>query len=380
MIAPLYKNLADYEEVEQTVLALTTARTTFQNEGIPFISFSHLASDRRDVQEVGKKLIGDQYQHPDIPREESIAYMGLSYLDLIHEHGPEAAEKLYAAEGRKAFLPKETFRKFLRELKPDLVVATNSPRAERAALEVASEFRIPSICLVDLFTEFELKGFLSNPGYGTKICVLNSLAKDILTSAGRPENEIIVTGNPAFDSLTSVDNVASGQHYRKLHKLEGQTSVLWARSTLPEDIELTDLTEKTLVNLALNNPKITVIIRPHPNEPPRIVPQAPNIIISGKEDSIAKVLHAVDIVCTLYSTVAVEASLLGKKVIQITGTELFKSFNCVRAGFAIGADTMDELETEILGITHEPMTTIATTPNLDATSKVVMVIKDVLNF
>lgn len=374
MIAPLYKKMSSIPQVEQLVVALTTARSTFQQEGIPYISFSDLAATNTEARKVGEKLIEGQYQHPDIPVEESLAYMGLSYMDLVHEYGEEQAQSLFAQQGRRAFLPKRTFLKLFNEFKPDLVVATNSPRAERAALESARQLGIPSLCLVDLFTEFELRGFLSEPGYGSKICVLNELAKEILISAGRPADEIVITGNPAFDSLTSKENLEAAHHYRKIHNLENQMTILWARSTLPEDLALTDETENKLVDLALKNPQLTVIIRPHPNEPPRSVPQAPNIILSGKKDQIAKILHVTDVVCTLYSTVAVEAFLIGKKVIQITGTEMFKSFNCVSAGFATGVSNMMDLENEINRIASSKNIYKTTAPRLDATSKV----KDVM--
>lgn len=370
MIAPLYKKMAQEQDIEQIVVALTTARTTFEQENIPYISFQDFVDQEPEALTVGAELLTGQYQHPDVPLKESQAYMGLSYLDLVDSQGRDTAKKLFAHEGRKAFLPKRTFKRLFNKLNPDVVVATNSPRAERAAIEAAKESNIPSLCLVDLFTEFELRGFLSDPGYGNKICVFNELAKSILISAGRPESEIEVTGNPGFDSLSSNQNIQAADSYKDRHALKNQTTVLWARSNLPEDLALADLTEKTLIDLALKHPQISVIIRPHPNEPPRVVPSAKNIILSGKADPIAHVLHASDIVCTLYSTVAVEAFLIGKKVLQISGTELFKSFDCAAAGMATEVATMSELENEILKNQTSASWSKRPLPQLDAAGKV----------
>lgn len=378
IIAALYKKMANTSQVEQLVVALTTARSLFNQEGIPYISFRDLALTNLEAQEIGKKLTGSQYQHPEVPIEESIAYMGLSYLDLVHEHGEQEAAKLFAENGRKAFLPKRTFQKLFEEQKPDLVIATNSPRAEKASFEAALQLQIPSICIADLFTESDLRGFLSTPGYGSKICVINDFAKEVLISAGRPQDEIVITGNPAFDSLMDAEYIHAAELYKKENNLTNQTTVLWARSALPEDVALADEVEQKLINYALDHSGMTLIIRAHPNEPPRIIPKAPNIILNTKDDALAKVLHASDIVCTLYSTVAVEAFLVGKKVIQMTNTELAKSFDCVKAGIADGASSVEELLNKIEQTSSKEKNNQTPLANGNAATKVQNVIFDLL--
>jgi hypothetical protein len=75
--------------------------------------------------------------------QETVAYLGLSMADLIADVGPEEAELAYRQFGRQAFLPVRTLDRILRQVAPDLVVCTNSPRAERAAVLAAgnSAFR-----------------------------------------------------------------------------------------------------------------------------------------------------------------------------------------------------------------------------------------------
>ncbi len=379
IIAAVYKKMASSSQVEQLVVALTTARSTFIQEGIPYISFLDLAASVPEAKEVGKKLIGSQYQHPEVPIEESIAYMGLSYLDLVHEHGEQEASRLFAQSGRKAFLPKRTFQTLFCEKKPDLVITTNSPRAEKAAIEAAMQLQISSICIADLFTESDLRGFLSRPDYGSKICVINDFAKEVLISAGRPKDEIVITGNPAFDKLSDPENIIAADLYKKKHNLTNQTTVLWARSALPEDTALADEVEQRLIKYALEHSEVTLIIRSHPNEPPRLVPKAQNIILNTPEDALAKVLHASDIVCTLYSTVAVEACLVGKKVIQMTNTELYKSFNCVQAGIAEGASSIEELLGKIQQISLDEKNSQSVIININAAAKVKDVIFELLS-
>ena len=78
--------------------------------------------------------------------------------------------------------------------------AVPRPRAERAAIEAAGELSIPSVCLVDLFAVDE-KRWIGRPGYADRVCVLNEGVRQMLLAEGRTPDEVVVTGNPAFDGL-----------------------------------------------------------------------------------------------------------------------------------------------------------------------------------
>ena len=124
------------------------------------------ASDKRAL-EKGEELARDL----DILKcgnEETIAYLGLSYVDLETRFGCEAAFALYEKKQRQAFLPLTVLERILTEINPDLVVATNSPRAEQAAITVAGRRNIPSICIIDLLGRTEV-AWIGKPGYATKL-------------------------------------------------------------------------------------------------------------------------------------------------------------------------------------------------------------------
>lgn len=344
MVIPVYRALKRTKLIDPIIVGLTTARKNLIEESIPFISYSNFATGNQAALDMGSSLISHTSQHPDIPKDESIAYMGLNYLELVKREGAEVAKERFESEGRKAFEPVDVFTKYFRDEQPDLVVATNSPRSERAALLAAQGLGIKTVCMVDLFTKSELEGFLSNPGYGTKICVLNEKAKEILVSAGRPEIEIEVTGNPAFDYLRNTVPETETHSYKLKNNLKGKRIILWARSTLPEDKNVADEVEQKLISLIEKNSNYNLIIRPHPNETPPIYKNHPTLHISGGGEKLIDVLAASDVVITLYSTVAVEAHLMNKSVIQITNTSLFDSFNCVEAGIALGLDSSENFE------------------------------------
>ena len=68
---------------------------------------------------------------------------------------------------------------------------------------MASKYlNIPSLCLVDLFGVQEIDWLKVN-GHGTKICVIDNKVKNFLIENGRNADEIVVTGNPAFDEINT---------------------------------------------------------------------------------------------------------------------------------------------------------------------------------
>ena len=291
--------------------------------------------------------VEDKNQTKLISDAESIAYLGLSFADLVKNHGAEAAKDLYEKHGRHIFLPLQTLEKILRKLNPDFVVATNSPRAEQAALLMAKKLSIPSLCIVDHFDLRDVRGRLSGFGYGSKICVFNPYIRDRLLEVGRKPEEIVVTGNPAFDELFSSEYITLKKAYIQTYNLTKGKTILWARSVMQGDLDIANAVEKKLIEFALENPDYSLVVRPHPNEPGRSVPAAKNIILSDRTEKAAVVLHAADLVVTLYSTLGLEAYLLGKKVIQYTPTRHFHEVDWTIHDMAIGVHKISDLEETI---------------------------------
>ena len=378
MIAPIYHHLATNPNYEQTVLGLTTSKITLEKAGIPYISFKDLIGNNTIAREYGIQLAKDQASHPEISEEETVAYLGLSFFDLVQSVGEEVAFELYKEKGRAAFLPIQTLEILFERLKPDLVVATNSPRAERASLIAAKNKSVPSICIVDLPNPAALLGQLAEPGFTSKICVVNADARNILLNNGRPDSEIEVTGNPAFDRLFSKAVLEKATEYKKTHNLMNRFVYLWTRSAVPEDIPLADEIEAKMIDIAKTHPELTFILRPHPNEERRPIPNIPNIIYSDYKDDIAAILHSSNVICTLYSTVGLEAALIGKDVIQFTTTKAFHSVNYVEAKLAHGVKNTTELESLIIELSKAKSMAKKMYPSF-ATEKISDVIGKVLN-
>jgi hypothetical protein len=350
MVLPLYKKLKTDTSYEQAIFALTTSQAKLKAENIPFISYRDFLYLDERAKKYGEELVNMQPNSAMIEHEESVAYLGFGFLDLVNKYGEEAAYKLYKEQGRFCFFPTDIMNQILTILKPDIVVATNSPRSERAALVAAKKLNIASICMSDLFDRKDTLP-IAQFDLGSKVSVINEYAKNLLIEMGRSSNDIIITGNCAFDRIYDSSFIEKAVQYKEKHKLLGQTTILWARSALAEDIKLSDQIEEALINLALRSPKISVIIRPHPNDAIKQLPlTAPNIILSEKSDDIYTLVHSSDIIYTLYSTVGLEAAFVGKQVLQQTNTRIFSGFNLVDLGYAYGIDDLNQLDLVIAQI------------------------------
>ena len=95
MIISLAKQLMARPDVEVNVLGLTTERKVVESAGVPCFSCRDLEVSPKAAR-YGSTLIASLGGgHPDVPDEESVAYMGLSYECLVEEHGEAEAAKLY---------------------------------------------------------------------------------------------------------------------------------------------------------------------------------------------------------------------------------------------------------------------------------------------
>jgi hypothetical protein len=292
---------------------------------------------------------------------ESVAYLGLSYLDMEARLGPAAAARRYDELGRQAFLPLGVFRREFARRRPDLVVATNSPRAERAALEVAGEMGIPSICVVDLFGKREAR-WLARPGYGRRLCVLSEAVRDAMVAAGRPPEEVVVTGNPAFDALLGAEPRAAGSALRSRRGWGDSPVILWATQPLPREAKQAAYARRVdarVRTLAQTRADWTFVVRRHPSESGDDRPALDALLQSAGEEPLEALLHAVDVVVTMGSTVGLEAALSGRGVVQILGSSYSDDVPYAAEGIAIAASDPDDLERAIERVLDSPATAIS---------------------
>lgn len=344
MILPVLRELRKNPSLEISVMAFTGARFSFDAAGVKYFSFKDTQEFKNSpsAHDLGSKFATETSGL--LPVEETIAYMGCSLADLVETHGETEAFRLFAEQGRNAFLPVRFFKSLLQRERYDLVVTTNSPRSEKALVFAAQELGIPSVVVVDLFDHREFVDRTALPGYGTKICVLNEYVRNEMMKLGRPNDEIVITGNPAFDKLADPGLDAAAENLRRERSWIGKKIILWARGNDPESLELNPAIEKRLGEYALQNPNTVLVIRPHPNENLEALEFPANAFISTRKDPLPPLLKASDLVITMLSTVGLEGALIGKPLIQLRMSEFSFASPYIELGLAIGATNLDELE------------------------------------
>lgn len=351
MLAPLAKALASSAH-RVTFIALTTAHAALEQMGIPHIGFSHLQEAvEADALRWGLELSVSVPNGGPVSSKETVAYLGASFRDLVDEYGEADAKRRFSESGRQAFLPVATMRRVIERIAPDLVIATNSPRAERAAILAAGQLGIPSVCAVDLFALQEVQ-WIGQPGYATRVCVLNESVRNMFLAHGRKPEEVIVTGNPAFDKLTAPETATAGAQLRQARGWDdGKKTVLWASQIEPErhpfsdlkgDPSLPRLVEKHLREIVAADENLRLVVRYHPSERIDFEPGV-RVDYSPVSEPISTLLHAVDAVVVTASTVGLEAALAGRPVVSIDNSIFTPDTQYSATGVSRGVTDLQDL-------------------------------------
>jgi len=361
MVLPVAAALRERGLAQVQVLGLTTAAPVVRAAGLPLLQFKDFveAGDEAALAR-GRELAAGLGAVDDA--QESAAYLGLSYADLEAEAGPGEARRRYAQLARQAFLPVRTLTRILQRTRPDLVVVTNSPRAERAAAIAAGRLGIPCVCLVDLFAIDEVR-WIGAADYARRVCVLNDHVREFLVAAGRDSGQVVVTGNPAFDTLLAPATAERGRALRRRQGWEGRRVVLWPTQVEPAvhpfdgragDPGLPACVLSRLAAWTQSHPDAILCVRPRAGEAPPALPASDRILLTGQDWPLPDLLHAADAVVTLTSTVGLEGHLCGARLIQVLGSVFDAAMPLARFGIADAAVTPEGLEAALDRWTRQP--------------------------
>jgi len=372
MMLPVLRALrARRADLQITLLALTTAARVARDAGetpLGYADLLHLLSPIEQAQALalGRALLPGN-AHPDIAEAETMAYLGINAWDLQQQFGVEAAQALLDVKGRHGFHPLHFFRRVLKHLEPDLVLATNSPRSEFAVVDAATEMGIPSLAILDLFA---LPGdaFAARTRFPSRVCVLSEAVRDNLVAAGWPQGTIAVTGNPAFDALNTPQTRARGAALR--NALAGPVAANDTRLILlalqPEpvthpasagkrgDPSLPERILQASIACVRQHPDWLLIVRPHPSQPMPALPDDAQLRASPPTEPLHPLLHAVDAVITGTSTVALEGHLAGARVLQLLDSIAAPAMPYRALGVAGAACHLSDLPQTLAALLAQP--------------------------
>jgi len=338
MVLPVIEVLrTQAPEVTCILLALTTGYARAVAAGASPLGYKDLLHlvDVDAATRWGRRLmLGNS--SPEVSEQETIAYLGINYLDLIFQFGQDGAAAIYAAEGRYGFRPLNFMRRLLDQIQPDVVVATNSPRSERAAIQVAIQQGIPSVGMVDLFG-------LDDDTYVHQIakpdctCVISESVKQRLAEHGFYPKSVEVTGNPAFDGLFSTVNQAAAVAFAKNLGWQGLSPILWAGQIESpggrtvegkHGHEFAESVEATLRDLISLRRDLALVIRYHPSQWHTFhrLPDRERVHFSvPSQEPIHPLILSAKAVVVQNSTVGLESAVAGKPVVSLEHSEAVKS-------------------------------------------------------
>lgn len=329
MILPVIRELEQtHPEIECVLMALTTGylKASSIRPALCYRDFLHLV-DAQAARMWGERL-SEGNTSPDVPLDETIAYLGINYLDLIASHGEAGAAELYAQHGRYGFLPIHFMRRVLSELSPSVVVATNSPRTEQAALTVARQMAIPSVGMVDLFG-------LDSDTYVTRTvrpdwtCVISDFVRERLLARNFPALGVVTTGNPAFDGLFAAENLDHAERFKAERGWKDLNPILWAghvepyahpATSVPAGQHLPVEVETVLRDYVRTRPDLALIVRYHPSDWYTYPRQAQQDRVHFSEpplEPIHPLILASRVVVVQTSTVGLESAVARKPVVSI---------------------------------------------------------------
>jgi len=334
MVLPVIREVErSYPEVECLLLALTTGhlkaltvRPGETRRTFGYRDFLHLV-DAQAAVDCGERLSAGNIS-PDVPLDETVAYMGINYLDLIAQHGQDGAEYLYRERGRYGFLPLHFMRRLLDELAPDVVVATNSPRSERAALEGATAQGIPCVGMVDLFGQ-DGDTYVTRTIKPDWTCVIAESVRQRLVARGFAPDRVVVTGSPAFDGLFTTENQGLARAFLERLQWAGLTPILWAGHVEPGasvdfaahgEYGFALDVESTLRGFVASRRELALIVRYHPSQWhgfPRLATQERVYFSLPSQEPIHPLILAAGVVVVQNSTVGLESAVAGRRVVSL---------------------------------------------------------------
>lgn len=225
----------------------------------------------------------------------------------------------------------------LREWHPDFLLTATSMNGqdfEKTFIRAARECGIPSLAVLDFWSNYRGR-FTTLPPDGCidalpdQIAVMDGRAVEEMVALGFPANQLVITGQPAYDELFQPCDVPSIRHQVRstLGVNEDETLLIYASQPFTELTAETGIPPvaydemeclKLLLDALKQEQNLKIWVRPHPRESAtkfRELAIGP-LIVSSEFDRIAAI-HASDGVTGMSSNFLLEAALLGQPVLSL---------------------------------------------------------------
>ena len=241
-----------------------------------------------------------------------------SPTEILQQHNPTRCDTERAAE------------RYYTELKPEVLVTGMSslllgPFVVRRLTELAERDHVPILCFQDYWANHRHPQNKPIMRAWNTLLVPDELAKQLVLADGF-KNNLIVTGNPAFEKFRNVNVGASRlQLRRELGVNKNRFVILYAGTGTPQSAEADERTFQFLSAgvrmLRREMPDLIYIARAHPRDehPTRYKELAPDLKLLNTDGfSLADdLLPLADVVVSMYSTNLIHACFLRIPAVSI---------------------------------------------------------------
>lgn len=208
--------------------------------------------------------------------------------------------------------------------KPEVVVTGTSlgPTIERKVLKFAKENEIPSVCIIDYWSNYWQRfsdggGSLYLPDI---ICVIDELMKKEIVNGGVDEKKIEVTGNPHFDSFVNkIDHEIIKNQLLFIEQPMADITKYGIKTKYSEFDVLKDVIEIVKeINLLGNNYYVLLRLHPRTNKEnySLILKENYPILKLDENNDLHKSISESRLVIGMSSVVLFQAFLGGKEVVS----------------------------------------------------------------
>ena len=381
-LIPIVEHLNNDELWNVEILGLTYAHRDFYEAGFvetwDFDSILRAASPRYEqLIEIGDKILPSGFD-PTVGYENTRAYYGSGFLDLVDKEGMETGTAKFLELERKSFFPIQTAEEVLAFISPDIVVTTNSPRMERAIVVAARNQGLPVIIVVPTFLSFELE-WLGDDKYGTHVCVFNDAVKRVLENYGRKKC-ISVTGNPHYHRF--VTRAIGQQHVHNPNPAVVKVLYLAQQEIHPMGLEADRLNPNMLCMDVLAELKsledqgiCEAAVRFHPKQVASMANVEVPIRVVPSNIPLADVVSEFDMVVSVNSSAAIECQLLGLPVLELMWSIKAGTVPFGEIGPHLQLHSLNALGPAIQRFGSRDKVGAATIPRIDPVKKIVEIMK-----
>jgi len=225
--------------------------------------------------------------------------------------------------------------------KPDIVVTANENTQVNRSLIVASNSKnIPVLamqhgamlanalwmiaygCSADELNSSPSK----NSVFPARLAIYGEDTRNILKAIAYPfEERIVITGPPQYDILANSEKVFDRERFCASWKIDPSKKIVLIGSQTFHIAGNRESFCRSIFQALKDDPELQIVIKPHPTEPEEWYEKlagetGARVVPLPRNSDTYEALYACDVLITFYSTIALEAMILGKPVITLNLT------------------------------------------------------------